>query len=58
MARTYRTSRLAAAGVLPEGRIVKESRLRRLIKPLKRINHHRARRAITHWLRGELMEAL
>ena len=58
MGKTYRTSKLAAAGILPEGRVVKESALRRARRAAKKLFHHRDRRAATRWIAGQLQEAI
>ncbi len=56
MGKTYRTSKLAAAGILPEGRIVKESALRKFGKAFKRFTHHQERRAVAKSLHAAVTE--
>lgn len=61
MSRTYRSSRLADAGILPADRILRTPKMIDLRQPgkvTKKFTHHRERRAVTREIAGELKEGV
>lgn len=59
MGKTYRTARPIPADLsTDQERPVQESTLRRFIKPLKKLTHHRDRRNAERQIAGQLQEAI
>jgi hypothetical protein len=57
MSRTFRFLR-AAGNFVSGDHPVKDRSLRPLARPAKKSFHHRARRAVTRWIAGQIQEAI